>query len=136
MAVNEWAAAPANLQDPGIFSEQLSDDNNDVATLSNGYVDGSTFGFADTSSGLYNLYEDTPFYNTTVPPAVESNNVSDTFLYDPTGNPLGSLSGIDFGVQYLDLPDATAPVDEVNILGSGGDILLSIPVTGDLLSLF
>lgn len=55
------------------------------------------------------------------------------FAYDPTGFPLGSLSGIEFGIQYLDLPFAATPVDEVNLLGAGGEILMSIPVTGDLL---
>jgi hypothetical protein len=42
----------------------------------------------------------------------------------------------EFGYQYLDLPDATTPVDEINVFGSGGDILFSIPVTGDLQSSF
>jgi hypothetical protein len=43
---------------------------------------------------------------------------------------------MEFGMQYIDLPDAATPVDEINILGENADILLSIPVTGDLLSLF
>jgi hypothetical protein len=54
---------------------------------------------------------------------------------------LVSLSGVEFGIQYIDMPDAFAngaltPIDEINVLGAGGEILFSIPVTGDLASLF
>jgi hypothetical protein len=56
--------------------------------------------------------------------------------FDPTGDPLASLAGVEFGIQYLDLPDAATPIDAINFLGSGGEILFSIPVTGDLASLF
>jgi hypothetical protein len=57
--------------------------------------------------------------------------------FDPTGVPLADLSGIEFGVQNLDLPGVfSGPIDELNFLGSGGEILFSLPVTGDLLSLF
>ena len=100
----------------------------------NGDVLGSTFGEISTTSGLYNFYEDTPFFSNTATSATD--NYNDTFVYDPTGNPVTDLSGIEFGIQYLDLPDAAVPVDEINLLGSGGEILLSIPVTGDLFTLF
>jgi hypothetical protein len=95
-------------------------------------VDGDTFGAISTNSGLYNLFQDTPFFTQTA----SSLDLNDAFVYDPTGNPLVDPSGIDFGIQYLDLPDVATPVDEVNILGPGAEILFSIPVTGDLLSLF
>lgn len=55
-------------------------------------------------------------------------------MYDPSGSPLTDLSGIEFGIQYLDLPDAATPVDAVNFLGSGGEILFYLPVIGDLLT--
>lgn len=95
-------------------------------------VDGDTFGEISTNTGLYNLFQETPFFTQTA----SSLDLNDTFVYDPTGNPLADPSGIDFGIQYLDLPDVATPVDEVNILGPGAEILFSLPVTGDLLSLF
>lgn len=64
----------------------------------------------------------------------ETENISATLLFDPTGNPVADLSSIEFGIQYLDMPDAATPVDAINVFGSGGEILFSIPVTGDLLS--
>jgi hypothetical protein len=82
----------------------------------------------DTTSGFTLDYEDTPFEaaNTTEP----VQNIDYLLTYAPAS------SGIEFGIQYLDLPDAATPVDEINLLGAGGEILFSLPVTGDLLSLF
>ena len=37
-------------------------------------------------------------------------------------------------ICYMDLPNAVTPVDAVNFLGSGGEVLYSLPVTGDLLT--
>jgi len=110
-----------------------------VASISGGATDGAVFGsnFSAiiTGSGFYNLYEDTPFEPTGADSLVD--NINDVWLYDPTGLPFADLSGVEFGIQYLDLPDAASgPVDAINVLGSGGEILFSIPVTGDLLSLF
>ena len=110
-----------------------------VASVSGGAVDGtvggSTFSGLITTGGFYNFYEDTPFIATGA--SSEVDNINDVWAFDPTGVPLGGLSGIEFGIQYLDLPDAASgPVDELNFLGSGGEILFSLPVTGDLLSLF
>jgi hypothetical protein len=100
-----------------------------------GTVGGSTFSGLITTAGFYNFYEDTPFIATGA--SSEVDNINDVWAFDPTGVPLGGLSGIEFGIQYLDLPDAASgPVDELNFLGSGGEILFSLPVTGDLLSLF
>ncbi len=100
-----------------------------------GTVAGSTFSATVApSDGFYNVYEDTPYYAAGSSQAVE--NINDVLAYDPTGDPLASLSGIEFGIQYLDLPDAATPVDAINFLGSGGEILFSIPVTGDLLTAF
>jgi hypothetical protein len=60
-------------------------------------------------------------------------NYDDAVVFDPTGLPLfGDTSGIEFGIQYLDLPSAWTPVDEINFLGQAGEILFSLPVTGDL----
>jgi hypothetical protein len=107
------------------------DTSDDVASLANGQVGGSTFDVVTTASGWQNYYELTPFYATNA--AASTENIDDTLVYAPDG--LGANdAGIDFGIQYMDLPDAATPVDEINLLGSGGEILLSIPVTGDLLS--
>jgi hypothetical protein len=111
----------------------------EVASVSGGAVDGnvvgSTFSGLITTGGFYNFYEDTPFIATGASSATD--NINDVWAFDPTGIPLGDLSGIEFGIQYIDLPDAASgPVDAVNFLGSGGEILFSLPVTGDLLSLF
>jgi hypothetical protein len=82
-----------------------------------------------TTSGPYNFFEDTPFQATGA--ADETPNINDVFAYDPSGSPLTDLSGIEFGMQYLDLPDArSGPIDAINFLGSGGEILFSVPVTG------
>jgi hypothetical protein len=109
------------------------DDNDDVASLANGQAGGSTFDYVSADSGWNNYYELTPFLATNA--TTVTDNVNDTWLYDPTG--LGTNdAGIDFGIQYVDLPDASTPVDAINVLGSGGDILFSIPVIGDLLSSF
>jgi hypothetical protein len=117
--------------DPSLIAEEDQDPISAVAVSSNGVAEGSTFGFIGApEAGFYNLYEDTPF----VPSAGGIvDNVDDVFAYEPSGY-ANSDSAIEFGIQYLDLPDAATPVDEINLLGSGGDILLSIPVTGDLLN--
>jgi hypothetical protein len=98
----------------------------------NGDIGGSDFSYVATGSGFYNLYEDTPYYAGGSANAVDS--INDTFVFDPTGSPLAGLAGIEFGIQYIDLPDAATPIDAINVLGSGGEILFSIPVTGDLLA--
>jgi hypothetical protein len=119
---------------PTIAAEGITDPNPIVATLPGGEVGGSTFGAtvsAVGSGGLFNLYESTPFYPTG---GGDTPAINDTWLYDTTSVGFPTDSTIAFGVQYLDLPDAATPVDELNFFGSGGDILFSIPVTGDLLS--
>jgi hypothetical protein len=122
---------------PTFIAETITDPNGGVAGIEGGSVDGtaegSTFSQIFTTSGLVNFYEDTPFYATGASDATQ--NINDAFVFDPTGSPLTDLSGIEFGIQYLDLPDATSgPIDAINFLGSGGEILFSIPVTGDLLA--
>jgi hypothetical protein len=117
--------------DPNAIAEQIADPNGDEATVPAGYVAGSTFSLIGSSSGFFNIYEDTPVLP--LAGGEDIQNIDDAFVYNPSG--LADLEGgIGFGIQYLDLPDATTPVDEINLLGSGGDILLSIPVTGDLFS--
>ena len=118
-----------------IFSGQGITDDPDalLAPFNGGDVGGDTFGTSSMSPGLYNFYEVTPFLGAD---GTHTLNYSDIFAFDPTGNPtLGDLSGIDFGIQYLDLPSALTPVDEINVLGAGGEILFSLPVTGDLFAL-
>jgi hypothetical protein len=116
--------------DPSIYGVGYSDSYGTfVAVQPGGQVGGSSFAsIVDTSpitnTEWVNLYEDTPFYPTG---GVETDNVNDVLLYE-------EASSINFGIQYLDLPDAATPVDELNFFGSSGDILFSIPVTGDLLS--
>jgi hypothetical protein len=118
-----------------IFDGHGISDNPDalLAPFNGGEVEGDTFGDSDVSPGLYNIYEVTPFLAANGDHAL---NYSDVMAFDPTGNPVdGDLSGIEFGIQYLDLPSALTPVDEINLLGAGGEILFSIPVTGDLFAL-
>jgi hypothetical protein len=129
-----FTAFPATFSDEtdGFLAQEVIDSGPVVATRFNGdQVSGSTFGHISTGVlGWENYYEDTPVSGLTL-----SDNVNDTFVYDPSG--LGfNDAGIEFGIQYLDLPNAVIPVDELNFLGAGGDILYSLPVTGDLLSLF
>jgi hypothetical protein len=95
-------------------------------------VGGSTYSelaipVGSLSTGFANIYENTPFYPSSATGATD--NVSDTFGYFSGATP-------EFGVQYVDLPDAATPVDELNFFGSGGDILFFIPVIGDLLTMF
>jgi hypothetical protein len=128
-----FTAFPATFSDEtdGFLAQEVIDSGSSVAILANGdSVDGSTFGHISTGVlGWSNYYEDTP-----VNAGLGiSDNVNDTFVYDPSGV---DFNGIEFGIQYLDLPNALIPVDELNFLGAGGDILSSLPVTGDLLSLF
>ena len=96
-----------------------------VAISPDATVDGTTFGQITLSSGLINAYEDDPYYNPSI--GAESNNINDILAQ------VSSSNSIEYGVQYLDLPDAATPVDELNVFGAGGEILFSIPVTGDLL---
>ncbi|MBV8862596.1 MAG: hypothetical protein JO259_12135, partial [Mycobacterium sp.] len=84
-------------------------------------------------TGFFDLYEETPFQPLGSIPVA---NINDALVYDPSGLYSFTESGVEFGIQYLYLPDAATPVDEINLLGSGGEILTSIPVTGDLFSLF
>jgi hypothetical protein len=123
-----YAFGPSELESGTnlLTEEESSDTAICVVTLAAGCVGGSTFDDAHTDSGWFNLYEYTPF-NPTNGESVA--NINDALFYSPSGT-------IDFGIQYLDLPDAATPVDEINLLGSAGDILLSIPVTGDLLASF
>jgi hypothetical protein len=110
---------------------EYSDSSDDVASLANGQTGGSTFDFVNADSGWSNFYELTPFFANNASTATD--NVNDTWIYDPSGLGIND-SGIEFGIQYVDLPDASTPVDAINVLGSGGDILFSVPVVGDLLS--
>jgi hypothetical protein len=116
--------------DPSIYGVGYSDSHGTfVATQPGGEVGGSSFASIVDTSALtntewVNLYEDTPFYPTG---GVETDNVNDVLYNQGT-------SSINFGIQYLDLPNAATPVDELNFLGSNAEILFSIPVTGDLLS--
>jgi hypothetical protein len=120
---------------PGIEALTITDPTQFINfTPGDSFTDGSTFNAIVTASGWDNLYEETPFFSAGT--EIETQNYSDTLLFDPTGSPLADPSGIEFGIQYIDLPDAATPVDAVNFLGSGGEILFSLPVTGDLLSLF
>jgi hypothetical protein len=86
---------------------------------------GSTFQEVTTNSGFSLDYEDTPFE------VANSDEPVQNIDYLLTWAPPAAETA--FGIQYLDLPDASTPVDEINLLGAGGEILLSIPVTGDLL---
>jgi hypothetical protein len=117
---------------PTIFA-QMTDPNEDVAFLSgpDAEVEGSTIDDVYSSSGFTQLYELTPVDGV----SGITNNVDYISAYAPEGLGSGG-NGMEFGMQYIDLPDAATPVDEINILGENADILLSIPVTGDLLSLF
>jgi hypothetical protein len=130
-----FTAFPATFSDEtdGFLAQEAIDSGFGVATLANGDpVDGSTFDHISTGVlGWNNYYEETPV-NAGL---AISDNVNDTFVYDPSGVGFND-AGIEFGIQYLDLPNAVIPVDELNFLGAGGDILYSLPVTGDLLSLF
>lgn len=103
----------------------------DDAVITGGVVGGSTFSeyavpIGSPVDGVINVYEDTPFYPTGGVGATD--NISDTYEI------VTNSTTVDGGVQYLDLPDAATPVDELNFFGSGGEILFSIPVTGDLLT--
>jgi hypothetical protein len=117
---------------PTVFA-QMTDPNDEIAFLSgpDAEVDGSTIDEVFSPTGFDQLYELTPVEGVSGP----SDNVDFISAYVPVA--LGSDgNGIEFGIQYIDLPDATTPVDEINILGENAAILLSIPVSGDLLSLF
>jgi hypothetical protein len=120
---------------PSISAESVTGDVDAVlAPFNGGDVGGDTSSYIEMNPGLFNLYEVTPFL---AADGAHVLNYDDAVVFDPTGIPLfGETSGIEFGIQYLDLPSALTPVDELNFLGSGGEILFSLPVTGDLLSLF
>jgi hypothetical protein len=97
----------------------------------NGSVEPTTFSVAEEANLGFNIYEDTPFDATGATETTQ--NINDVLVYDPTlASPVTDPSAIEFGIQYLDLPDAATPVDAINFLGSGGEILFSLPVTGDL----
>ncbi len=122
---------------PGInptlaFSDVFTQSEASDSGALNGLVLPTTFSAAeDTNLGLYNIYENTPFEATGATEPTQ--NINDVLLYDPSlASPYTDPSAIEFGIQYLDLPDAATPVDAINVLGSGGEILFSIPVTGDL----
>jgi hypothetical protein len=120
-----------NETNPTFVAAGEVDPNFDVATLSNADVSGSTFGVIGFGSNLFNLYEDTPYE--AFGGGGLTQNIDDVFAFFPKGLS-DSASDIAFGIQYLDLPNAANPVDEINFLGQAGEILFSIPVTGDLLS--
>jgi hypothetical protein len=123
--LDEYSLAPGTIWSSGLTATEFLDTNEEVASVANNVVAGSTYDFASTTSGWDNYYELTPSY---VNGATSwTDNINDALVYAPN-------SSIDFGVQYVDLPDASTPVDAINVLGSGGDILLSIPVIGDLFS--
>jgi hypothetical protein len=115
-----------------VFSDVFTQGEASDSGAINGIVEPTTFSASeDTNLGLYNIYENTPFEATGA--AEPTQNINDVLLYDPSlASPYTDPSAIEFGIQYLDLPDAAAPVDAINVLGSGGEILFSIPVTGDL----
>jgi len=116
---------------PTFEAAGVVDPNFDVATLNNADVSGSTFGVIGFGSNFFNLYEDTPYE--AFGGGGLTQNIDDVFAFFPKGLS-DSASDIAFGIQYLDLPNAANPVDEINFLGQAGEILFSIPVTGDLLS--
>jgi hypothetical protein len=120
-----------NSSSPSIEALGVTSPSHD-AVITAGDVGGSTYSelaipVGSLSTGFANIYEDTPFYPSLGIGATD--NVSDTFGYFSGATP-------EFGVQYVDLPDAATPIDELNFFGSGGEILFSIPVTGDLLTMF
>ena len=128
-----------NYEFPGlnpslVFSDVFAQGQASDSGALNGTVEATTFSAAeDTNLGYFNIYENTPFDPTGA--AEPTQNINDVFLYDPSlASPYTDPSAIEFGIQYLDLPDAATPVDAINFLGSGGEILFSIPVTGDLLA--
>jgi hypothetical protein len=122
-----YSWAPSTIFSTSPIADEFLDTSSDVANLANGEVGGSDFDYV-TMSGWDNYYELTPFAANGANSWTD--NINDTLAYAPNGG--GELSSIDFGIQYLDLPDAATPVDQINLLGSGGEILLSIPVVGDL----
>jgi hypothetical protein len=123
-----------NSDTPSFLAIGVTSLSDDVASVTGGTVGGSTFDefaipIGSPDNGFINVYEDTPFFATSGVGATD--NVSDTLEF------VTNSTTVEFGVQYLDLPDSTTPVDavdEINIFGSGGEILATIPVTGDLLS--
>jgi hypothetical protein len=119
---------------PSISAESVTGDVDAVlAPFNGGDVGGDTSSYIEMNPGLFNLYEVTPFL---AADGAHVLNYDDTFVFDPTGIPLfGDTSGIEFGIQYLDLPSALTPVDELNFLGAGGEVLFSIPITGDLFAM-
>ena len=125
----DWDSYHAPTSSPSIEALGVTSPSND-AVITGGTVGGITYSefaipIGSSSTGFADIYEDTPFYPSLGVGATD--NVSDTVGYFDGATP-------EFGYQYLDLPDAATPVDELNFFGSGGEILFSIPVTGDLLS--
>jgi hypothetical protein len=64
-----------------------------------------------------------------------TDNINDVFVSDPGGLGVNG-DGIVSGIQLLDIPSLTRLIDELNFLGEGGTILLSVPLGGlDLFNL-
>jgi hypothetical protein len=113
---------------PDFTSTEFKDFNGHLATLPDGdIVHGATFDHISTGAlGLDNYLVATPVLETN---GSIMENINDTFVFDPGG--LGfNADGVVSGIQLLDLPDATAPVDELNVLGEGATILFTIPLGG------
>jgi hypothetical protein len=113
---------------PDLQSTEFKDFETDLGAGANGGLEeGSTFDHIATGPlGFDNYFEDTPVLELD---GTITNNISDAFVFDPGG--LGfNGDGIVSGIQLLDVPDLTTPVDELNFLGEGGTILFSIPLGG------
>jgi hypothetical protein len=119
---------------PDFESTEFKDFGTNLGALANGgVVEGSTFDHIATGPlGFDNYFEVTPVVQLD---GTITDNISDAFVYDPGG--LGfNGDGIVSGIQLLDVPSLTTPVDELNFLGEGGTILLSVPLGGlDLFNL-
>lgn len=89
-----------NSVNPSLFVENVSDPNLNIASIDAasviGTVEGSQFSLISTTSGLNNIFEDTPFQATGAFNATQ--NINDVFAYDPSGSPIESLSGIESGI--------------------------------------
>jgi hypothetical protein len=113
---------------PFFQSTEFKDFETHLGLLANGgIIEGSTFDHISTGPlGFDNYFEVTPVVQLD---GTITNNISDAWVFDPGG--LGfNGDGIISGVQLLDVPSLTTPVDELNFLGEGGTILLSVPLGG------
>jgi hypothetical protein len=113
---------------PYFQSTEFKDFETQLGTLPNGgIIEGSTYDHISTGPlGFDNYFE--------VAPVVQldgtiTDNINDAFVFDPGGFGFNG-DGIVSGIQLLDVPDLTTPVDELNFLGEGGTILFSIPLGG------